>query len=341
MHSDPDLKIPIGLLNDLYDTRTRPELLAVYAKWSRHIVGDQHCNIALQCDGNHLLVTTITQGTISTHSERYRISDSLLGVVFSRQEAMQITDLDTNPYPGCRALAADGVHSLMIAPIVIRGRCYGIMAVSLRKTDEVLDLNFALLQAVGRCLAGQLMVIERMENLTNALITDSLTKVGNRRRYSSVIDQLWGAWQSEMIPFSIMLIDIDNFKSINDRFGHGIGDQVLCGFANRLRANVRKGDKIMRIGGEEFAITFGGDCLCDGLAVAKRLHHMVRSTPFSAGDGELRVTACFGLSEVTAMDSSHNDVFGRADKALYRAKEKGRDKIVVTAPAATPLAVAS
>ena len=332
MHTNSELQIPIGLLNDLYDARNRDDLLNTYSRWSQKVIRADRCGIALQSDNDHLTVTTMTGEAAVEESQKYRINDSLLGAVFASQTPLMIEDLETNPNPACRILARAGLGTLMMAPVLIRGRCYGTIAVSLRKGAAPGATDFALVQALGRCLASQLMVIERMEGLTNALTTDTLTKARNRRYYGSVIDTLWGQWQTDQIPFSILLIDIDHFKQINDRYGHGVGDQVLCAFVNRLGANVRTGDKIVRMGGEEFAITFAGKQIPDGMVVANRLHGVIRSKPFRGDTALLPITASFGLTEVGPFDETHNDVFERADRALYQAKGSGRDRIIASQP---------
>jgi diguanylate cyclase (GGDEF)-like protein/PAS domain S-box-containing protein len=123
----------------------------------------------------------------------------------------------------------------------------------------------------------------------------------------------------------LLLIDIDHFKSVNDRFGHGVGDKVLSGFVERLRPGLRGGDSIGRLGGEEFAILLTGTDIQRASMVCERLRKMVSAQRISAGGAEtIAVTFSAGLVELDGK-ASRSELLEAADKALYRAKHSGQN----------------
>jgi len=123
----------------------------------------------------------------------------------------------------------------------------------------------------------------------------------------------------------LLLIDIDHFKSVNDRFGHGVGDKVLSGFVERLRPGLRGGDSIGRLGGEEFAILLTGTDIQRASMVCERLRNMVSAQRISADGAEtIAVTFSAGLVEVDGK-ANRSELLEAADKALYRAKHSGRN----------------
>ncbi len=125
-----------------------------------------------------------------------------------------------------------------------------------------------------------------------------------------------------------MMFDIDHFKRINDQHTHAIGDQVLQQFAKRCLQNLRAIDILSRYGGEEFVILLPETNLQVAKLIAERLHQSILKSGFLTDVGDLRVTASIGVAESRA-DESLNDLIQRADTALYKAKENGRNKIIV------------
>lgn len=164
-------------------------------------------------------------------------------------------------------------------------------------------------------------------------ITDPLTGVYNRRYLDGHLPTLFNRAQARQRPLSLMLIDIDRFKWINDEMGHAFGDQVLQEFALRLRRNLRSIDLISRYGGEEFAIVMPETDLASARIVAERIRGEIANKAFSFSDGRtLRVTASAGISTKKPFDDSPEQMLQRADDALYEAKKQGRNQVV--APAA-------
>lgn len=178
---------------------------------------------------------------------------------------------------------------------------------------------------------------ERRLSLRDSLrlaMTDPLTGLHNRRYALAELGQIAAAAHRDATPFALLLIDLDRFKSVNDRFGHGIGDQVLTEVARRLSANLRPGDLLARIGGEEFLLALPAIGLTEGRAIAQRLCDGVRAVPIPVpGAPPLVVTVSIGLATGQGGETIDR-LIDRADRALFKAKSKGRNQVATALRAA-------
>ena len=159
--------------------------------------------------------------------------------------------------------------------------------------------------------------------------TDALTFLPNRR-------QIIGDLQREVMvsdrygtPFSISMVDIDLFKNINDTYGHTVGDDVLRNLANELRQHIRHPDMIGRYGGEEFLIILPHSPLKAAMEQAERLCKHVRSLGMKAGEHDISLTISIGMAQYKIHEEDWQTFLSRADKALYQAKNNGRDRWVI------------
>jgi two-component system cell cycle response regulator len=164
-------------------------------------------------------------------------------------------------------------------------------------------------------------------------VTDGLTGLHNRRYLDSHLETLFKRAVGRDRPLSLMIADLDRFKSINDAYGHDGGDDVLREFAKRLRRNVRGIDLACRYGGEEFVVVMPDT---DGQAaemVAERIRAEIERTPFTVGrDGAtINVTVSVGVSCVRHPPDTVAALIKRADMALYEAKTGGRNRVVAKA----------
>ncbi|MDR2033610.1 MAG: diguanylate cyclase [Helicobacteraceae bacterium] len=164
---------------------------------------------------------------------------------------------------------------------------------------------------------------ERERALSDAL-TDSLTKIFNRRKFDDEVSREICVKRSER-AVSIISLDVDRFKEINDNFGHGAGDMALVEIARLVRGEIRKSDIFARIGGEEFAILLPGSDLGGASAIAEKLRVLIESKTFESIG---RITCSFGVAELKEGESVEEFV-KRADFALYKAKKSGRNCVAL------------
>ncbi|MGH8316298.1 MAG: diguanylate cyclase, partial [Steroidobacterales bacterium] len=163
-------------------------------------------------------------------------------------------------------------------------------------------------------------------------ITDALTGLYNRRYMETHISSLIEQAASRGKPLTVLVLDIDYFKSINDAYGHDAGDEVLREFALRIRKSIRGIDLACRYGGEEFVVIMPDTGLGVATMVAERLRRRIASEPFSIqqADRTIEVTISVGIAALGRADDAAS-VIKRADQALYRAKRDGRNRVVPAA----------
>jgi len=154
-------------------------------------------------------------------------------------------------------------------------------------------------------------------------ITDSLTHLFNRRKAQALLDEeIYRSVRYES-DFSVILLDIDHFKYINDAYGHNTGDIVLVAIAKLLLDNVRKSDEVCRWGGEEFVIFCPNTSIDQAASLAEKLRITISSELFADC---CNVTCSFGVTSLLPSDSSE-ELINRADEALYKAKNEGRNQV--------------
>nr|WP_321444265.1 PleD family two-component system response regulator [uncultured Cohaesibacter sp.] len=162
-------------------------------------------------------------------------------------------------------------------------------------------------------------------------VLDGLTKLYNRRYMTTHLNSLLAAAGEREKPLTLLLMDIDHFKSVNDTHGHDAGDEVLQEFSNRIRKNTRGIDLVCRYGGEEFVVIMPDTDHALATVVAERIRKKVFEKPFIIHKGRdmLDVTVSIGLASVENGSESQDRLLKRADNALYQAKESGRNRVVV------------
>ncbi|WP_353979918.1 GGDEF domain-containing protein [Salinicola endophyticus] len=163
--------------------------------------------------------------------------------------------------------------------------------------------------------------------------TDQLTGLANRHGAQRALDRLEAARTTgaEGTRSAVLLADIDHFKRINDTYGHEVGDSVIVTVAARLRGAIRDGDVAVRWGGEEFLVLLPGTDIAAAQAIAERLRDAVICTPLHAAGHDIPVTLSIGIAEASPEGETLSATIVSADRALYRAKRKGRDRICVDA----------
>ncbi|MGF6284384.1 diguanylate cyclase (GGDEF)-like protein/PAS domain S-box-containing protein [Pseudomonas sp. BT76 TE3572] len=158
--------------------------------------------------------------------------------------------------------------------------------------------------------------------------TDVLTQSSNRRHFFDCAHREFEQARHQGTPLAFLLLDIDDFKVINDTYGHQEGDNVLQRIAESGRAVLRRGDVFGRVGGEEFAAVFPGCATDMAMQVAERLQREIQRLSFSHGDQTFGITVSQGLTSLTDEDESVDSLFARADAAMYKAKHQGKNRIV-------------
>lgn len=262
-------------------------------------------------------VTTATDG------------DEALSSIESYQPDLVITDVmmpRMNGYELAQRIRANPITRFI--PVIMQTAA-SRRAEDLRRASEVGALGYItdptdldLLLARTRTLLEFKAYLDVCEE---AAFTDHMTGLANRRRFERQLEREVGRTMRYGHPFSLLMIDIDNFKNLNDSFGHDVGDDAIRRIGKVLREGTRGIDLAARIGGEEFAVLLVETSQEGAIEVAERLRLAIRALEIpSAG----QITASFGVAECPIDAQTANDILKAADVALYEAKRAGRDRVM-------------
>jgi diguanylate cyclase (GGDEF)-like protein len=271
---------------------------------------------------------------------------------FAGPELPPGTELPAYPIAGSpdeRFLAADGVLALNPAEFAehpaLRALPDGLLAgVAMQAADQVYGTLKASFAGQDRLAGGQALLLEILGAQAAALtrshclqlearqlmLTDHLTGLLNQSHFMELAMQELRRARRYEHAFSLLLIDIDHFREINENYGHSIGDVVLRGISDLLRENLREVDILGRYGGEEFVLLLPETGLNEALGVAGRLLYTLRATPIDTSAGQVRVTVSIGISgQLGSEELTLDRLLDRADRALYQSKKNGRNRVTV------------
>jgi diguanylate cyclase (GGDEF)-like protein/PAS domain S-box-containing protein len=231
------------------------------------------------------------------------------------------------------AVPAEDGWQLLCAPLQSRGNGVGVLA-QLRATpfwqgEAVTDAKQEqMLRAMADHTALALNNLSLREQLREQSLSDPLTGLYNRRYLYQHMDRLVAAWARTGQSFGLILIDIDYFKSFNDRFGHDVGDEVLVSLAGMLQSQVRRSDVACRLGGEEFVVLLAGAELKQALARAEAVRTAASAIRVH-GAGDSVVTISAGVALFPEHGEEVYSLLRAADRALYESKREGRDRVTL------------
>jgi len=251
------------------------------------------------------------------------------------------------------ALSAEGIENILEqlhTKVKEAGKYFNLKIKTTKSVQEILqeaNIRLSLINLDYDQMNKQLIQAKvHLENLTKELEKknrildelaniDGLTGVYNHRYFQNVLDQEIDRAVRHSLPISLLLIDIDHFKKVNDTYGHQVGDFVLSEFSRTIQENIRRYDILARYGGEEFVVILPETGAEDGMVVAEKLRAIIEQTPFQDKHEKYHVTASFGHSSATPATEDNfnkNLLINQADQALYQAKEKGRNRTVSYSP---------
>jgi diguanylate cyclase (GGDEF)-like protein len=183
--------------------------------------------------------------------------------------------------------------------------------------------------------------IRRLDFLEVENITDPLTKVYNRRYLDRRLEEEIARSKRYSLDLSVFLLDIDHFKRINDTYGHQVGDLTLSTLGSLIKADLRDQDMVCRYGGEEFLIICTNTSIKGAALVADRLRHLIEIHPIEISDIPSRkkiiqITTSIGVASLNGNIESKEKLINAADQALYRAKQEGRNRVIVASQTESP-----
>jgi diguanylate cyclase (GGDEF)-like protein len=210
----------------------------------------------------------------------------------------------------------------------------------LSKTLDVDDLHLRLI-AAERVSSLHKRLAEQDVNSRALAEVDQRTQLVNRHRSTELFRQFLGRARRERMPLSLVVLDVDHFKHVNDRYGHATGDDVLRRMAATMRRSFRNEDIVARWGGEEFVVGMYAVATADSVTRLYRVLDAVRSEAFVGPDGsEFEVTFSAGVAEFPRNGADLQSLYRSADEALYRAKDAGRARVFASHASPSPSALA-
>jgi two-component system cell cycle response regulator len=215
----------------------------------------------------------------------------------------------------------------ILFPIKLGLEVIGTVALAPREQPHAKDMD--LVSIIARELAGPIRIAALVEESQRLATIDSLTGLMNRRAFTASALRELARSQRHGNPFCLLLLDVDHFKTINDRRGHPSGDAVLTGIGRLLGQELRKADFSGRWGGEEFVVALTETTAASGMGGAERIRAAVAAMTVKDADGEpIPITVSIGLTAHREGDNV-DSLIKRADQAMYEAKSSGRNRVVL------------
>lgn len=263
-----------------------------------------------------LLVAARAGRPIHAGEVSFAVGEGLIGWVVESGQIARLEDAEADPRFSPRPGQTERIGAFLGVPIVDHGGSIGLVTV--QSSERAFTASD---EELTRLCVGIAVPWVQAARLRRLALVDPLTSALNRRGLESTF-----ARDEEPC---VLLVDLDRFKSINDRHGHATGDRVLRAVAASLGDVARHADDVVRLGGEEFLVVLRGATLASGARVAERARAAIAAMRISDGQGgDIHVTASIGVA-VKRPDESRDDVIARADAAMYRAKNAGRDCVIV------------
>ncbi len=293
-------------------------------------------SVLLVDEGTHQLVVEAVAGKAPAGARgmRFHLGEGITGEVAAQGKTIYVPDVEQDArflhYKSARRQAG----SFLAVPLRAKGRMLGVMNLSRVRVDAFTPQEIRLTEALAAQAALSIANARLYTQTLELSYTDALTGVANRRQLFLRLEQELSRSLRFGDELSILMIDLDLFKTINDRHGHTAGDGVLRGVALLLKRNVRKVDLVARYGGEEFCLVLPRIARAEAAEVAEKLRRAVATSPVAATPtGEpLSCTISIGIATYGTDATDLGGLIEKADAALYEAKKAGRDRVMLATP---------
>lgn len=261
-------------------------------------------------------------------SKTFSIKGTVLDLAARNKEPVYISDVRNYRSP-IMPFKMDKVNSVFLLPMFYERNLLGILALLLEKVNALSPYQVELLEVLGNQASTSIANARFYAEIERLAVTDGLTGLFNHKQFQERLAQEFNRTDRFPDPLSLLLIDIDFFKKINDTYGHPVGDLVLKRVAGIINKTIRNIDIAARYGGEEFAVILAGTGEKGAKNMAERMRRAVMDVGFTSGNNTFNVTVSIGISTNESGVGKKEELVERADKALYYAKEHGRNQCVL------------
>jgi len=330
MNTDGLNKLPAALfeIGKLIGSDLDPGiLLSRIAELMCHLIDAKSCSVMLLDADRKRLLAKAAYGlrTERMHSLSFRVGEGVAGWVVERGEPALIDDVSKDSRFVTLPLNQTPIASMLCIPLLARGERVGVVTATSERIGAFDANHLELVRFIATTIA---LDIENVR-LHRVAVTDPLTGAYNREFLMARLPQEIEAAIERDRTLSVAMVDVDHFKSVNDSYGHGVGDFVLSEVARRLRGAIRAGDLLVRYGGEEFLAVLPKADAGRAWEVGERMRQRVCERAFDVGDGlALLLRISVGIAQ-WRIGEKMPDLIERADIALYGAKERGRNRVEV------------
>ena len=274
---------------------------------------------------------------------------SLESILYSQQPRI-LNDLSEylTAHPNSKStqlIVAEGIQSSLTCPLIIDAQPVGFLFFSSKQKNTYLDAHQRIFIHIARQVSVLIeksrfyqhicelnkQLLDAMQLLKEQSCRDALTQIFHRGAIMEFMQQSLNSGIRKKQPVSVIMADLDHFKTINDTFGHGMGDTVLKSVSHTITAQLRNCDSVGRYGGEEFLIVLGDTDAASAMLVAERIRHAIAALQFEHPSGNLTVTISMGIScsDNKNETKDENTLLLQADTALYHAKHGGRNRVSI------------
>jgi diguanylate cyclase (GGDEF)-like protein len=320
------LDLLLDLTRRLTEERTLEEALQEVTNAALRLLPGEHASVRILDESRTRLLSAARSGAGTTRRPvSFRPGEGVAGWVVEHGEVARINDTARDTRFTRKAGQGFRIRSLLGVPLWSAGRVIGVLALTSPKKQSFAQRDEELAMLLANCAVPP---IERAR-LERLAVTDQHTMTYNRRYLLPCLREEMEAARRYVTPLSVMLLDLDRFKRVNDRWGHAAGDQVLRTFVDRMWLTTRRQDALIRRGGDEFVVVMPGTSLVQALAAAERIRRTVSAAAFAVGEsGHVAQTVSIGLAEWDGREEPEI-LEARIDKALYAAKRAGRNRVRV------------
>lgn len=258
--------------------------------------------------------------------------------VHRTREAQHVSDLSLDPdFAGHALIAQHGLRAYSGLPVIAGDDMRWVLTFMSRRAGVLPDaVDVAYMELIADWLGNALHQSAQTDLLQRIALTDPLTGLPNRRAAEERLRKEKARTPRDGQGFALALADLDHFKSINDRYGHAVGDEVLKAMASRFEAGLREGDWVARWGGEEFLFVLHGCTGNEAAGIIERLASQVRAASVQTCVGAISLSFSAGVAAFGTRDTEIESMLENIDRALYRAKADGRDQVRVAAHTCLP-----
>lgn len=253
------------------------------------------------------------------------------------KDLILVGDIETHNKPiikkSQRAFAENyKTNNCVIASLICQDRVVGVLNLSDKMDGEGFNCgDIALIELFRQLVGSSIGNIKLFEKIQRQATTDGLTGLANYKRFYEILERELWRYRRYGGQISLIMVDIDNLKKINDTYGHRAGDKVIKQISRKIKECIRKIDTAARYGGDEFAIILPNTPLEDAKVVAERMVKAVADSPIMWKKDEIDLSISVGLGEYDAQ-STAEDITSRSDEALYTAKQAGKNRVKIFEP---------